>query len=144
MDLIDNFVPDFTNILLGKKSLGASNYTCILSETTVNISANPMISNMIAFYLKNNISVFFVSSQEALIHYSTICKKMSFNISNNENFYYYDAFYSPYKNIIKEELPLSENIPYTYSSSISKNYFQSKPLDNGNFNFADIVDTLSK
>lgn len=144
MDLIDNYVPEFSNILLGKKSMISNNYSCILSETNINITANPMICTLIAFYLKNNISVFFVSSQESFIHYSSICKKMSFNLTNNDNFYFYDAFYSPYKSIIKEELPLSENIPYTFGTSRCKNYIESTGLDKGTFNFNDITENIKK
>jgi len=51
MELIDNYVPDFTNILLGKKNILGGTYNCVLSETNINISASPMISLMIAYYL---------------------------------------------------------------------------------------------
>lgn len=143
MDQLDNFIPDFTNILLGKKNTNGGIYNCLLSESNINISANPMLSLMIAFYLKNNVSVFLISGQESLIHYSSICKKMSFNLTNSENFYFYDAFYSPFKTIIKEELPLSENIPYTFSTTRSKNYFDGKEITNETISFSDIIETLS-
>jgi hypothetical protein len=144
MELIDNFVPDFTNILLGKKNVLGGTYNCVLSETNINISASPMISLMIAYYLKNNVSVFLIAGQESLIHYSSICKKMSFNLTNSENFYFYDAFYSPFRHIIKEELPLSENVPYTFGTSRSKNYYEGNEITNGTFSISDIIETINK
>lgn len=144
MELLDNYVPDFTSILLGQKPLSSSNYSVVISESDANISANPLISLLVGFYIKNGVSVVLMSAENALIHYTAICKKMGLNLTSNENFYFCDAFYSPVKNLIKEELPLSENIPYTYGTSRCKNYFEMIPSTNKSFDFSSLIDHLNQ
>jgi hypothetical protein len=75
MELIDKYVPDFTNILTGKTKLNFNNYFMLLTEESVKITANPFISILISFLLKNNTNVILLINQESLHHYATIAKK---------------------------------------------------------------------
>lgn len=75
MELIDKYVPEYINMLTGKVPINFENYFLLLTEDNINISANPFVASLIAFYLKNNINVILISSQEPLHHYSTVCKK---------------------------------------------------------------------
>jgi hypothetical protein len=75
MELIDKYVPDFSNILLGKTLLNFNNYFLLLSEENVKISANPFISILIPYLIKNNTNVILIVNQESLHHYSSIAKK---------------------------------------------------------------------
>ena len=61
-------------------------------------------------------------------------------MNNSDKFSCFDLFYSPFKKIIKEELPLSENFPYTYNPNRSKNYYTNIELDDaGNISFDNII-----
>lgn len=54
-----------------------------------------------------------------------------------------DLFYSPFKKIIKEELPLSENFPYTFNPNRSKNYFDNIYLNKNNeISFENIIKNI--
>ena len=70
------------------------------------------------------------------------------NLNNNENFSCIDLFFSPYKNYIKEELPLSESFPYTYNPNRSKNYYTNVTINNIDLDFdilnEDIISQLKK
>jgi hypothetical protein len=132
MDIIDKYIPDFSNLLLNQASLIEDNYFLLLSEENINISANPFISSLLSFYLKNNINVILLPTYESLHHYSSILKKFGQNLNNNESFSCIDLFYYPFAKIIKEELPLSESYPYTYNPNRSKNYFSNVRFDNEN------------
>lgn len=123
MEGFDKIIPDFSNILLGNTKLSFENYNILVSDNSFNNNSSLFMSMFIAFFLKNNYKVIFVSCNESLIHQNSLCKKHGINLTNNENLYYIDCFYSPYKRIIKEELPLNENQPYTFNTSKSKNYY---------------------
>lgn len=75
MEIIDQYVPEFSNYLLSKIPINFNNYFILLNEENIYTSANPFISLLISFYLKNNTNVILIASQESLNHYSTIAKK---------------------------------------------------------------------
>jgi hypothetical protein len=75
MELIDKYVPDFSNIILGKHNINFDNYFLLLSEESVKITANPFISILVPYLIKNNTNVILIINQESLHHYSTIAKK---------------------------------------------------------------------
>ena len=75
MELIDKYVPDFSNYLLSKVPINFPNYFLLINEENVAINANPFICTLISFYLKNNSNVILVASQESLNHYALILKK---------------------------------------------------------------------
>ena len=71
-------ISDFTNIILGKIQINFDNYFLLVKENDLEITANPFISSLIGFYLKNKVNVILIASQENLHHYSTINKKFVF------------------------------------------------------------------
>ena len=75
MELIDKYVPDFQNYLTNKAHINFQSYFLLLNEENVFTSANPFISTLVAFYLKNNVNVILAASQESLNHYSLVMKK---------------------------------------------------------------------
>jgi hypothetical protein len=75
MDKIDKYVPDFSSYILSKSLINFEDYFFLISEENTKIQANPFISVLIAFYLKNNMNVILVSNYESLHHYSSIAKK---------------------------------------------------------------------
>jgi hypothetical protein len=82
MELIDKYVPDFSNILTGKTLLNFNNYFMLLSEESVRITANPFVSILVPYLIKNNINVILLVNQESLHHYATIAKKFVRTILN--------------------------------------------------------------
>lgn len=78
MEKLDKHISDFTNILLGKIQINFEKYFLLIKEENVEITANPFISSLIGFYLKNKISVILIASQENLHHYSSINRKFVF------------------------------------------------------------------
>jgi hypothetical protein len=75
MELIDKYVPDFTNFILGKTNINFNNYFLLLSEENVKITSNSFISVLVPYLIKNNTNVILVVNQESLHHYATIAKK---------------------------------------------------------------------
>lgn len=124
IDSINNSIPEFTKYLLLDKKINLNNNLfSIVTENSFKNNSNAFIATIIPYYLKNNFNVVFLSCNESLIHYATISKKYGVNIVNNSNFHFIDSFYSPYKKAINEELPLSEQFPYTFNCIKSKNYY---------------------
>ena len=82
MEKLDEHITDFSNYLLGKLNINFNNYFISIKEEHLDISANPFISTLIGFYLKNKFNVILIASQENLIHYSTINRKFVIKISN--------------------------------------------------------------
>ena len=137
MELLDKTIPDFSKYLTLEKLINYDSYMGLVSEDSFNSNATSFIASLLPFYLKSNFNVIFIACNESLIHYTAIARKYGVNIVNNQNFYFIDSFYSPYKAIIKEELPLSEQFPYTFNCIKSKNYYQAG-------NFFDIPCILEK
>lgn len=123
MEGFNKIIPDFSSILLNQVPLSFNNYNILVSDNSFNNNSSLFMSMFMAYYLKNNFKIIFVSCNESIIHQNSLSKKYGVNLINNENLYYIDCFYSPYKKIIKEELPLNENFPYTFNTSKSKNYY---------------------
>jgi len=78
MEKLDMHISDFTNIILGKIQINFDKYFLLVKENDLEITANPFISSLIGFYLKNKVNVILIASQENLHHYSTINKKFVF------------------------------------------------------------------
>ncbi len=75
MEKLDKHISDFTNILLGKIQINFDKYFLLIKENDVEITANPFITSLIGFFLKNKTNVILIASQENLHHYSSINKK---------------------------------------------------------------------
>lgn len=123
MEHIDKAIPDFSQYILGDKPLNFEKYFYLISENSFNSNSTAFIGSLLAYYLKNNFKIIFCGCNEGLNHYNSISKRYGINLLNNKDIYYVDLFYSPYKSIIKEELPLGEIFPYTFNSLRSKNYY---------------------
>ena len=78
MEKLDKHISDFTNILLGKIQINFDKYFLLVKEDDIEITANPFITSLIGFYLKNKINVILIASQENLHHYSSINRKFVF------------------------------------------------------------------
>lgn len=64
-------------------------------------------------------------------------------MNNNDKFCFLDLFYSPVKGLIKEELPLSENFPYTYNTNRSKFFYSNIDLTSeGVVNFQAVTQAI--
>jgi len=75
MEKLDKHISDFTNILLGKININFEKYFLLVKEEDIEITANPFISSLIGFFLKNKTNVILIASQESLNHYSAINRK---------------------------------------------------------------------
>lgn len=75
MELIDKYVPDFINMITGTKAINFNSFFMLLSEDNVRTTANPFVSTLIPFYIKNGVNVILIVNQESLHHYSTVAKK---------------------------------------------------------------------
>jgi hypothetical protein len=75
MELIDKYVPDFVNMICGIKPINFKSFFLLLSEDNVRTTANPFVSTLVPFYLKNGTNVILIVNQESLHHYSTVAKK---------------------------------------------------------------------
>jgi hypothetical protein len=148
MEHIDKAIPDFSKYILNQKNVNEKTFNILISENSFNSNSTIFIGSLIAYYLKNDFQVIFCGSNEGLIHYNTITKRYGVNMQTNLNLYYLDLFYSPYKHLIKEELPLGEIFPYTYNSVKSKNYYliegkkENETQDNQSFEDNQITETL--
>ena len=64
-------------------------------------------------------------------------------MGNNDKFSFIDLYYSPIKNVIKEELPLSESFPSTFNPNKSKYYYSNVNLNQTrNLNFEVIIKNI--
>lgn len=123
MESIDKCIPEFSKFMLNQKSVNFDTFFTVITENSMQSNASAFIGTLIPFYLKSNYKVVFVACNEALIHYTSISRRLGSNLVNNSLLYYIDAFYSPYKKDIAEELPLSEHFPPTFNCIKSKNYY---------------------
>jgi hypothetical protein len=147
MEIIDKYVPEFTNYLTQNKQLiNFDNYFLLCSEENITMNNNPFIAQLIYFYLKlNTFNVILISTQESLHHYSQLAKKFGINLNNNDKFSYIDLFYSPLKKVMKDELPLAETYPYTYNTNRSKFYYANySDLQQDEINFELVVEDIVK
>lgn len=64
-------------------------------------------------------------------------------MGNNDKFSFIDLYYGPVKNVIKEELPLSECFPNTFNPNKSKYYYSNVNLNQSkNLNFEVIIKNI--
>lgn len=124
MDSLEKLTPDFIDYLLHNKPINYKSNFGLISETSFNSNSALFISILLPFYIKNNYNVIFISCYESLIHYTSIIRKLGLNILQSQSLFYIDSFYSPYKNKLQVELPLSEDYPYTFNSIRTRNYYQ--------------------
>jgi hypothetical protein len=103
--------------------LNFEKYFFLVSENSYTSNSTCFIATLLPYYLKNNFKVIFIGCNEGLIHYNNISKRYGTNLLNHASLYYIDLFFSPYKTLIKEELPLGEIYPPTFNSVKSKNYY---------------------
>lgn len=132
MEQIDKAIPDFYQYILGERNLNFEKYFFLISENSFSSNSTCFIATLLPYYLKNNFKVIFIGCNEGLIHYNNISKRYGTNLLNHNSLYYIDLFYSPYKGLIKEELPLGEVYPQTFNSVKSKNYYLVNNFYNNN------------
>lgn len=144
IEFLEKIIPDITKILLEEKKVNSENFIGLVSENTYKSNSTAFIASLIPFYLKSNFRVIMLGTNEGLIHYANITRRLGVNVINNLDFYYIDGFYSPYKKEIGEELPLSEQFPYTFNCIKSKNYFECNDLLNASSVVKKILDKINK
>lgn len=130
METIDKCLPEFSKLMLFEKNMNFDTAFAVITENSIQSNASAFIATLLPFYLKSNYKVVFIACNEALIHYTSISRRLGSNLVNNPLLYYIDAFYSPYKKDIAEELPLSEHFPPTFNCIKTKNYFLCTNHDN--------------
>ena len=149
MESINKYIQNFTSYLLLENinNSNAHNFISIsLIENSIEITSNPFLSLMLNFYLKNNFNVIFISEREYLNHYSTISRKLGFNLIKSDNLIFVDLI-TGYNSILPTELPLSENFPSTFNLLSSKNYINCKDCfnkDNNSLEYDKILDLIEK
>ena len=149
MESINKYIQNFTSYLSLENINNPNNKNLIsisLIENSIEITSNPFLSLILNFYLKNNFNVIFISEREYLNHYSTIQRKLGYNLIKSENLIFVDLI-TGYNSILPTELPLSENFPSTFNLLSSKNYINCKDCFNKNNNSLDydkILDLIEK